>query len=451
MFKSGIRAPISVDAAFSSPPIHGYRVVDGVVTRDEEEAFDWLGVELGEEMLLMGPPLSSSDKIEEVEALLSCSQRGGGRCSCTRYLSIDREGGDLMREQLLLYDLAFREEKSWSVSHLVIHSERLGDLSLRKRLYSRSLHDLEMLACQHNYDGILRYGCWFGECIVKLLPTLKYSATEEYTLEMRLDETLRHLQSPLIDAVQEDIYRQIVAIEGVYANFSAGEPSRVEQDRLIDLEKELIYLREELKEYCFSLRIHLVNIYESIQAIAKLHPELLRFFTITRLMIKLIDLCNLPFHKWGAKNLLLALLDRELGLSSLLTSGVRGEGVLFGFALRASMSAHYSHESLEDLAEVVLHWDRYCQLLHRHTLLEGLYIPKHKPLALAYSLREWLYLFLQNVDDSFYLGEGAELQGDYLSLFPPFLRGEGEKGRLFLEIDRETFIAKGFAERYGTA
>lgn len=446
MFKSGQTAPAVVAGEYFRLALHtySYSAREKKIFRDDPLQFDWLGAE--GEHLLLGAPLDAAERVEGLGAIFAENSgcKGAERVSCCRLAAIDREAGELIGEELQLLAYSRRVKESFSFSHLAIHTERLNDPPLSSRLYSQSLHELEMLACQCSYGGVMSYASWFGGDVEGVIPTLRYSATEEYTLEMRLNEYLRHVQSPLIASVREDIYREMEQIARYYGESPLAEEASSGSNRALSMEKELIYLREELKGYCLQTRRHLANISQAIEAISSLHPELKRLFVATKLMVRMIDLSNLPFDKWGEKQFVLALLDRLLGVRSVITSAPAGGGALYAFLARASLMASFLGEELLELAEVVLHWSKYCRALHRHTLKSGFELPQDRRLLLAYMLRDWIYRAATIFDSEAWLGSRERLRGEYLSLFPPFIRSPEGVMRQLLAIDRDSLNVKGF-------
>ncbi|MEM1283371.1 MAG: hypothetical protein AAGG81_07440 [Chlamydiota bacterium] len=368
------------------------------------------------------------------------------RCTCCQLGVIDQEADLIMNQHLYLVKLNKRKVDPVPFAHILLPTDPLYYIPLRERVFSTSLHDLEVISHQVSYEGLITYAYWLSQEYEKVIPTFNYSATEEYEVEKCLCDLINQARSDVLKSVKVDVVNYLGKIDQLMGGTKGEFSSFTHRQQIIELEKRLIQCREELKLYIDNILKQLFNVQIAIEKIAVAHPELEQVYYSTVLLKSMMIHWDHPFRQWSEKSLLHSLLDQQLGVITLFNSYQNDNRSLFSFAVRYALLSLCNLRTKSDLTEIVLNWYGYVRRLHRHHIENGNYAPRDKRLNLVYQLRQRILQVFLSISGSEYSVEGNQVNREFLTLLPVYSQTKSGKPLQILEVDPQTFEAVDFKE-----
>lgn len=371
------------------------------------------------------------------------------RCTCCQLGVIDQEADLIMNQHLYVVKLNKRKVDPVPFAHILLPTDPLYYTPLRERVFSTSLHDLEIISHQVSYEGLITYAYWLSQEYEKVVPTFNYSATEEYELEKCLCDFIHQARSDVLKSVKVDVVNYLDKIDQLLRGTKEQSSTHTHRQQIIELEKKLIQSREELKSYMDNILKQLFNVQVGIEKIAVAHPELEQIYYSTVLLKSMMIHWDHPFRHWSEKSLIHSLMDQQLGVITLLNSYQNDNRSLFSFAVRYALLSLCNLRTKSDLTEIVLNWYEYVRRLHRHHIENGNYAPRDQRLNLVYQLKQRILQVFLSISKSKYSVEGKQVNREFLTLLPLYSQSKSGKIVQILQIDPQTFEAVDFKENLG--
>ncbi len=450
--------PITIDKEGKYPLIHAFAADKEGVYQDHIEEEDsrslkgCLGVLEENGVFFRSESLDTPQKtiqFSRITKFAHLKRRGKGRpfrCTCCQMGIIDREADLIMNQHLHIVKLNKGHADPVPFAHLFLPTETLYYTPLRERVFSTSLHDLELISQQVSHEGLVTYAYWLSEEYQRIIPSFNYSATEEYELEKRLNDYIHQARSGVLKSVKSDIVSTLQKMDELMAVIQGKPISDTENQQLLELEKQLIYTREELKRYMENIIKQLYNVQVAIEKIAVTHPELEQLYYSTLILKSMILQWDRPFSNWSQKSLVHSIMDQQLGVITLFNSYRNDNRSLFSFAVRYALLSLYNEETKSDWVEIVINWYEYARRLHRHHLDNGKYPPQDHRLKLVHQLRELILQVFLSIRKEGYVVEGKQANIEFLILLPVFAMSTSGETIQILEIDTQTYEVVDFKE-----
>lgn len=448
--------PITIHQEGQHPQIHAFSAdkegvyKDQIETEDSRNLKGCLGVLEDTGVFFRSESLDTPQKTIQFSritrfAYLEVRKKGRPfRCTCCQLGVIDREADLIMNQHLHVMKLNKGQVDPVPFAHLFLPTEPLYYKPLRERVFGTSLNDLELISQQVSNEGLATYAYWLSEEYEKMIPTFNYSATEEYELEMRLNNYIHQARSEVLKSVKADIIHTLQQMDKLMAQIQGKPISEKESQQLIEFEKQLIHAREELKQYIDTIINQLYNVQVAIEKIAVTHPELEQLYYATVTLKSMMLQWDRPFSNWSQKSLIHSVMDQQLGVITLFNSYQNDNRSLFSFAVRYALLALYSTETESDWVEIVINWYEHVRRLHRHHMDNGHYPPQDRRLNLVYQLRELILSVFLSIRKEGYVVGGKQANTEFLSLLPVFGKCISGETVQLLKIDTQTYEAIDF-------
>lgn len=428
--------------------IDEYGVIHPIAFKGEENPLrQVLGVFLNERSLFRSETVTTQPHAVQFSGLGQYSARlfdqpeRSLRLVALQFAMIDLESDLISKEHNFVTHLNRGKVEAVTYTHLFLQSDYLFYTPLDKRIFSISTHDLQSLARQLSFEGLTTYAYWLSEEIKELIPTFNYSATEEYELEMRLNDYIHEAESQVLLAVKKEIVTTLVSGEGLYKKIGEGELTPKEKETFVSLEKKLIYLRQELKNHLDLILKQLYEVQLSIEKIAITHPELEQLYFSTVLLKTMILLWQEPFQKWAKKVIVNHLLDQQLNVTTVLNSTDADGRSSIAFAARYAMMRLYSTATPSEWVDIALNWYDHARRLHYYHINHGNYSPNERDLKLIYELRQLTVKVFFAIYKKSPKTEKQVVNKEFLTLLPAYFKDDEGQSHPFLQFDEQTHEA----------
>lgn len=258
-----------------------------------------------------------------------------------QHLHLIRKNQDLQEGEQLV-------QVSTGLEHL--YSDRPPERKLK------SLTDaLEKMPKLLNIDAWASYCAWYNELLEEAFANFLYDAVDEYTLEKYLKNFKHEVHSPFLKETRKRLVEFELLIE------SQETPEDVSYRDLVDMAKERIVFRNDLHRMIKAHYDNLAEIVRLIKVVKEAHPELSQLLVIGQLLQRLlanqVDATDEAAPSWGEVQMLLQLLNDELGVVSAI-NGVQGlDRTNIAFAIRLSVMQLKEMFSREEVLDMVFNWE----------------------------------------------------------------------------------------------
>jgi hypothetical protein len=260
------------------------------------------------------------------------------RLSCTQTCALEFEGEDIQRQHLALFQTNKEFRESAIVSHLIFPLE-----DRESKRFQKIIEAYEKILKLLNMEAWVHYCAWYQERIEEVFAHFFYGSTDEYTLE-GYAESFRH--EVFSDFLERTRFRlEELQLAQIKQHFDYQE--------LLAREKEMIMLRGELEQMIKAHYENLVKIVRTIQAIEEVYPHLTPLRRIGQVLESLLanQAFGVPIN-WGTAQMLLHILNDELGVISAVNGQEGCARISLAFSLRltiSQMKQRYSNEEIIDL------------------------------------------------------------------------------------------------------
>lgn len=214
-----------------------------------------------------------------------------------------------------------------------------------------------------NAEAWIDYCKWFENQLSRLFADFRSVAVDAFTLEGHINDFKHEAVSPFLAKLRN-------RLRELYSAPSQTQEERPSYREMLLRERDMLLIRMELQKMLIAHRVSLVQIVRAIQSIEKSHPDLLPIkntaMLLERLLADQVQLENTPLLSWGASQIILQLLDNQLGVISAI-HGREGLGrVSAAFSLRLGILQLKQKYSLDDAIDLALHVDDIPKLSKTH-------------------------------------------------------------------------------------
>jgi len=301
--------------------------VEGVETRLRKFDEELYGAFVGEEALYRSPTVST-----DIQCEMIARTTGSERTVLCQLAAVDSEMELIRAERMAAL--------SCGVSHLALHTEPLHHLPLNKRLVEVSLNDFRAIVLQKGYEALAQYSIWLADDMDGAIFGFVPEATEEFAVERRFKDFIHEARSQLV----------MIVLDRIACALESGEG--------IEKERELILLRQELREQLERQLPLLIELEKTVGALLEEHPELTGFMEGAQVLRLLLEGMAAPPDRepmgWSRKILLFQLLDLKLSCQTVLNSVPGGNRASVAFALRLAVLQHARTMSFRELLAKIL-------------------------------------------------------------------------------------------------
>lgn len=303
----------------------------------------------------------SPDTVEKAEQLISFAQTLQIPKTSLRFVfnqvdSAAFEWDSITKEHRALIHL--NEEKLGKEAFLIHLSTPCDPFfapSAPVRPVSKVAAFLEKLPKLMNSEGWADFLAWYQLLIEETFSQELYEAVDAYTLEKHLKDFEHEVDSYLLKRGR----RHLLMLQ-----LSLGRPENPAskgRQQLIDIEKEMIVLRQELLSQVSDHYRALKEIIQTIPIIEEAHPQLKRIKFCGTLLKALLgnqveELGAHP-HKWGVQQMLLQLLEAELGIVTFIHQADVFHRSFLALAIRSVILQFKEEFSLDEAIGLALHWE----------------------------------------------------------------------------------------------
>lgn len=207
-------------------------------------------------------------------------------------------------------------------------------------------HELKKSIHLFHAECSLQYSLWIAEELEIQLKKFKPEASDEYTLQASMEDFCHEIRSPLlIDQLMT--LRSLILEQG-------NLKGKQQQAEIFALEKGIASGRLYLQNLIPHLSMLLERMAKVIESVQDSHPKLkgikMMAMLASPLMLWQINL------SWGARVLLLQLLDQKLHVISAINGHLGLERTNLVFAIRLALAEISPHYSDEKILEHCLNW-----------------------------------------------------------------------------------------------
>lgn len=452
-------SPIVIDTKQHFPLIHHFAVdgekvyQDRMAHKNSVNLQDCLGTIAKEGVFFSSEQLNNQEKVMQFARVARFGyakmrkEEGALRCTFCQLGMIDREAAAISNQQFCVVKLNRAKAGLVTFGYLFLPTEPLCYTPIHERIISPSLHDLEFLSYAISYEGLLTYAYWLSEQIEKVISTFSYAVTGEDELRMHFTDYILQTRSNQLHTAK----LKSIAILQRKEQFLASLEGKVLDEnsirKLVALEKELISVRKELKNFLDSIFTQLQSVRLAIESIAVVNPKLENLYYGIILLKGVMRLWGGPFQKWAQKSLLQAMLDSQLGVITLFNGGQNDSTRFFSFALRYALLMLFKSDNLSDMVEIALNWYEQVRRLRRYHLERGDFPPSDRMLKLIYDLQKIVFQVLQAIQKTSFVSYEGILNTELLTLLPSFVKNKQGADCQFLVIDPQTCDAVNFYEK----
>jgi len=232
---------------------------------------------------------------------------------------LKQDWGIIRRQHIAWIDALRVNSAAFTVAHLSFPSAPLyyvPDPDMQSRFSQKNILELKI---NFNAEAWATYAQWMGEEIRSTTKAFQPDALDKYTLQAHLDDFLHEMDSPIFQGLLKEIKKILLA----------GEEPVIQKDRsrLFELEKQLVQLREELRELLLIQSTILGQIADGIRRIEKDNPELHSLKQSSMLLNLLMNNGaseGHPILNWGQQLLMLQLLNWNLNVVEIISGNVQG-------------------------------------------------------------------------------------------------------------------------------
>ena len=285
---------------------------------------------LGNGVIIRCNVIDTLEKAKELDSFLRTLPLKSDRVSSLQLNSPEHEWGLIQAQHRFLAKLRI------PAAHLVFPLDQpiVPDIP-KSELSMRSTIKICRLL---NTEGWLIYSNWLNQDVEALLKTFKPEALDEYQLQAILEDLGHECRSVFLN----DCLETLKVLQ-----------KRMEADDSFQLEKEAVWIREQLKRFLKTHYTIFCSIVLGIDSIKESHPELLelreKVFLLKLLVGSELDELSLDLMQ---KIMILQLLDQNLRVITCLNCDSGRERACFGFSIRSAIANIKS----KDLVDTILHW-----------------------------------------------------------------------------------------------
>lgn len=318
------------------------------------------------------------------------------------------------------------------------------DRPARTLLMLKTIHKLEK---QLNTEGWLFYSDWINEDMENIFRTFSPDAADEFQLEASIKDFEHEMTSYLLNNYRRKINELVAKIGG--QEFDALRTgSDLGFTEMVELEKELIKVRGEVKS---NLQFQHKVLEETVSRIIKIeknHPELWTLKQSAILLKELLaDQADVPGSmpmSWIKELILMTLLEINLGAISVLNcdSGLDRTGIASALKLGVIELSQGGH--VPELIDIALMWDLIVPDINKLVAKMGAQSfeawknEPHENRELSLKRINWVDRLRESVLDNLALfskqlphpnikwHEGITVHKEFLNLIPPYKQEGGE-------------------------
>lgn len=311
---------------------------------------------------LIDSPLKGKELLAVVKKAL---KKSSFRLCSGQINSVEHEWALIDRQHHILEHLHASHVDDVTVVHVVNPLEKVyGDAPQQKKIkrLEETYGKLEKL---FNISAWVRYCAWYNERLEEAFAHFLYDAVDEYSLERYLKDFRHEVKSTLLKRT----YSRLKEAESSIGQHHAE--NHLSDRELVNHEKNIFLLRMDLQRMVRAHYGSLVEIVRLIPMIEVAHPDLVDL-KITGMALKALLADQLgekdaPHLGWGAKEMLLQLLNGDLGV----VSAVNGEHGLgrthFSFAIRLAVEQLKDKFARSGMVEAAIHWEEAARTLNKIT------------------------------------------------------------------------------------
>ncbi|MGA8163947.1 MAG: hypothetical protein WB791_02850, partial [Waddliaceae bacterium] len=286
---------------------------------------------------------------------------------CSNQLDSVEFGWDgIELQHLLLISHRQGENNRQHVVHLSTELEDFyaEDHRGKRRLKAES-EALEKLPTFLNMAGWIDYCAWYHELLEEAFTHFAYDAVDQYSLERSLMDFRHEVLSPFLAKSRQ----QLLMLEGqIERKKPENTQTTIGYQRVVDLKKALFRVRQDLLKMARAHHDCLLDIIAAIEIIEQQHPDLILLKLTGQVLHKLLsDQVDPGGQKinWGVKQMLLQLLNDDLGVISAVNCARKLDRTHFAFAIRLAIEQLKRKFSVAEVIEMVMSWDELTRLVNQ--------------------------------------------------------------------------------------
>ncbi|MFQ5729546.1 MAG: hypothetical protein ACE5GN_04215 [Waddliaceae bacterium] len=228
---------------------------------------------------------------------------------------------------------------------------------------------LEKMPKLVNMDAWASYCAWYNHLLEEAFSHFLYDAADEYTLEKYLKNFRHEVYSPFLKQTRKRLVEFELLIE------SQETTEDVSYRDLVDMAKKRVVFRNDLHRMIRAHYDNLVEIVRLIKVIKEAHPELSQLLDIgqvlQRLLANQVEANEGEPPSWGETQMLLQLLNDELGVVSAINGTYGLDRTNLAFAIRLSVMQMKEIFSREEVFDMVLNWEEAAKAVNKILVQKG--------------------------------------------------------------------------------
>lgn len=386
---------------------------------------------VGQTPMIRTGSIRTASQVRELVALaqtINNSNERGRRpfrlCS-NQINSVEFEWNAIERQHQLLMQSVQELRKQDSIVHISTPLEKLLiDRPPEKKL-KRVGEALEKLPKLLNMEAWVSYCVWYNELLEEAFSHFLYDAVDEYTLERYVKDFRHEVLSPFLEKTR----KRLVELE---LSMGTGEESRnLSYGERVAMEKELIVVRSDMQRMVRAHFDDLVEILRLISVIESAHPELvalkMRGQLLKQLLVDQVEAPNIDTPSWEMTQMMLQLLNDELGVISIVNCAEGNDRTHFAFAIRLALLQLKKKCSLIDTMDMVFHWEESVREVNKEVVQtnRARLVVQFRENVLENIVNFCLPLTRENTDASTSTWEeGSRENLAFLNVLPSYMKGE---------------------------
>lgn len=276
------------------------------------------------------------------------------RLSSAQMSSVEFEGEFIDQQHLALIQATQKLWESEKLVHLSTPLEYVYSTQSFERKVWADQTALDEIPKLHNTEAWADYCAWYNELLEEAFSHFLYDAIDEYTLEAHLKDFRHEVFSDFLERTRS----QLLKLE---LERATNQLEGLSHSELVARDKEMLLSRHDMQRMVGEHYKSLVEIVRIVKIVQEAHPDLIDLNVVGRLLKALlgyeVDAPNIPRPNWGIKQMILQLLNDELGVVSSVNCHHGLDKTHLAFAIRMAVLQMKELHSREEIIELALDWE----------------------------------------------------------------------------------------------